>query len=187
MVKNNTGRKHSVLKDELGIKGGGIYCLTPFDRIDENGKTVFKIGQSVDLENRLNSYHTDFPTGLYICCILENPPIRTMGTRKYVKADTKIAKYLKIEKFIFDYISERGAVQVYSTARIKNANVNKEGATEWFYSDELLIQEAFNIANKKFGGTLHLFYLPDLNKEYETKSKKKPNFIGNIVYHFPKH
>ena len=185
MVKNNTGRKKNVIGDELGIKGGGIYCVCPFDRFDEFGKTVFKVGQSVDLENRIDTYATYFPSGVYICCALANPPVRTNGTR-YVSSETKISKYLKIERFIFDFLEENGATQVYSTARIKHQNVKKQGATEWFYSTEELIHTAFERANKEFGGDLHIFFLGNINKEALASERKKPNYIGRIIYHFPK-
>jgi hypothetical protein len=34
MPKNNTGKKVLVLRDELNITGGGVYCLMPFDSLD---------------------------------------------------------------------------------------------------------------------------------------------------------
>ena len=36
MPKNNTGKKKSVIRDELGIDGGGVYCVCPYDDDDES-------------------------------------------------------------------------------------------------------------------------------------------------------
>ena len=39
------GRKWSVVRDELNIRGGGLYCILPFDNTDQEGKAVYKIGR----------------------------------------------------------------------------------------------------------------------------------------------
>ena len=89
MVKNNTGKKWSVLRDDMGIKEGGIYCITPFDRLDEYNKTVFKVGMADNFVKRIeNDYSTYFPNGLYINAILESPPVRTISSRS-VKLKSK--------------------------------------------------------------------------------------------------
>ena len=43
MVKNNTDRTLTVIRDELNIHNGGIYCFMPFDRLDVHSKAVFKV------------------------------------------------------------------------------------------------------------------------------------------------
>ena len=57
-------KKHSVLVDELKIKGGGIYCFLPFSTVDEHHKAVFKIGIAkkliIEENNTIHTFHTVF-------------------------------------------------------------------------------------------------------------------------------
>ena len=46
--------KISVVSDELGVKGGGLYAMTPFDVMDDYGKMVFKIGIAVNFKKRID-------------------------------------------------------------------------------------------------------------------------------------
>jgi hypothetical protein len=167
MVKNNTGKKMSVITDELELKGGGMYCYLPYATLDKKKKAIFKIGIADNFEKRTEQYHTYFPEGVYMLAFLENPriPIKTRS-----KTETTIkSQYLKIEKFIMNYLTVGGAIRVYSTTRIRNANEKNEGATEWFYTGERLIHEAFIEAEKKFGGNLKIFYLEgwdETNKKF---------------------
>ena len=112
MVKNNTGKKWSVLRDDMGIKEGGIYAITPFDRLNEYNKTVFKVGMADDFVRRIeNNYSTYFPNGLCINAILGSPPVRTISSRA-VKLKSKncinnilkkkyLTFWLKMELFRF--------------------------------------------------------------------------------------
>ena len=181
-MKNKTGRKWSVLKDELKISGGGIYCVTPFDTLDNHGKTLYKIGMSLDLSKRLDDYITYFPNGVYMIAFLANPPVRVRDTR-YVSQETKKSKYSKIEKDIFDYLVSKKAVQIHSPARVRNLNDRKEGQTEWFYCSEELIHEAFQQAYDKFGGDGHLFTFENINEKAAASERRKPNYVGKIIYH----
>ena len=48
--------KHTVLRDELKVKGGGIYCFLPYERLDKHKKAVFKIGLAIDFNQRTENY-----------------------------------------------------------------------------------------------------------------------------------
>lgn len=184
-------RKHTVLRDELNIKGGGIYCYLPFERLDQYKKAVFKIGLAIDFNNRTEQYHTYFPLGVYMVAFLVNPPI-PRKTRTQDEKPTR-AHYQVIERFILDYIENNGGKRVYSTTRIKNPNLKKEGETEWIYTDEQTIQQAFKEAQKKFNGKLDLFNLEgkdkDTNQSYSinetarARENQKPNYVGKIIFH----
>ena len=188
MVKNLTGKKVTVVRDELNIKGGGVYCFMPFSTVDVHGKAIFKVGMSMDFSSRTEAYHTYFPLGVYMVAFLQEP--RLVSTRR--KKVTRRQVFLKAEKWIMDYIEKEGAKRVKSTARVQNANVDNEGDTEWFYTDENLVHEAFTEAVKKFGGEKHLFYLEgydpetgkltSINKIAAQDEKRKPNYTGKIIY-----
>ena len=59
-------KKHYIIDDideELGkiSKYAGVYILSPYSNLDTHGRTVFKIGMSLQLKARLDSYLIYFP------------------------------------------------------------------------------------------------------------------------------
>ena len=184
-------KKFTIVYDELQIKGGGLYCFLPYSNLDKHHKSILKIGITLNFRSRIEQYHTYFPNGVYMVAFLEEPtaPIKTRSK----KGMTKKELYLKIETFIMDYMMKKGAKQVFATTRIIKLNENNKGQTEWFYTDENLIHEAFTEAKKKFGGETHLFYLEGLdpetgkftsiNQAHKEEENQKPNYVGKIVYH----
>lgn len=180
-MKENKGKKTTVIRDELNLKEGGLYCYMPFENIDKHKKAVFKIGLAINFNHRLESYHTYFPLGVYMVAFLESPPLPRNLRGK--PAITKKKHYLEIEKFIFDYVNKHDGKRIFSTTRVKNMNINKEGETEWTYTNENVIHEAFDAAHTKYGGTLHAFFLKDINKKAKENEDDKPNYIAKIVFH----
>jgi hypothetical protein len=183
-------KKYTIVRDELKLKGGGIYCYLPFGNIDKHHKAIFKVGMAMNFNKRTEQYHTYFPLGVYMIAFLEEPPFVKTRSKK---ENTKKEHYIKVEKFIMSYLTKEGATRVYSTTRAQLLNDKKEGKTEWFYTNEDLIHEAFTEANKKFGGELKLFYLEgfdpetgkftSINEAHKEEEKQKPNYVGKIVYH----
>lgn len=172
-------KKFKVVRDDLKIKGSGMYCFLPYEQLDSDHKAVFKVGMTINpFEKRTEQYHTYFPLGVYMVAFLENPPVP--------RKTTKTQHYLKIENFIFDSIQSNEGIRIYSTTRIKNQNQKKEGATEWVYCDVHAINSAFLEAQKQFGGTAHTFSLKklNLNKVLKDKELETPNYIGKIVFNF---
>ena len=184
-------KKYTVIKDELNLKGGGLYCYLPFGNLDKHKKAIFKVGLAMNFNNRTEQYHTYFPLGVYMIAFLEEPPIPKKTRRN--KELSKKEQYIKIENFIMDYLTEHKATRVYSTTRTQKLNAKNEGKTEWFYSNEDLIHEAFTEAKKKFGGDLKLFYLEGLdpetgefssiNEAHKKEERQKPNYVGKIIFH----
>jgi hypothetical protein len=68
--------KYTVIRDELKLTGGGLYCFMPFAKLDRHKKAVFKIGLALDLSNRTENYHTYFPNGVYMVAFLNQIPAR---------------------------------------------------------------------------------------------------------------
>jgi hypothetical protein len=98
------------------------------------------------------------------------------------KEVTKKSHYQKIENFVMDYVENNGGRVVYSTTRVKKPNEKNEGRTEWVYTDENTIHDAFEAAEKKFGGILQTFHLKGINKTAKALEDAKPTYIGEIVY-----
>lgn len=192
MPKNKTGKKISVVRDELNIKGAGLYCFLPYNRLD-NHKAVFKIGMTTtSFTNRLESYHTYFPNGVYMVAFLENPLIpKTLRSNQ--KGTPKTQHYLAIEKYTINYLVNHGSKRIYSSTRIKNKNAYGEGETEWIYGNVETIHKAFQEAEKKYFGNLYLYYLEGLdpntgkftsiNQEADESESKKQIYTGKIIFH----
>ena len=184
-------KKYTVIRDELKIKGGGLYCFLPYANLDKFHKSIFKVGLADNFNKRNEQYSTYFPLGVYFVAFLEEPRV-PMKLRKDRKGITKKEQYIKIENFIMNYIVNHNGKRVYSTTRTKGLNDKNEGETEWFYTNEELIHDAFNEAHKKFGGDLKLFYLEgfdektgkftSINEIAKEDEKTKPNFVGKIIF-----
>jgi hypothetical protein len=194
MVKKLTGKKVTVIEDELNIKGGGLYAYFPFESLDKKGKGVFKIGMAINFKSRTEQYHTYFPLGVYMIAFLENPPLQRSTRHRKVEETTKKSYYLKIEKFVFDYIDKNGGKRIFSTTRVKNPELEtNKGETEFSYTNEQTIHEAFTEAKEKYGGNLKLFYLEGLDAETnkftsinqiaKEREKDTPNYQGKIIFH----
>jgi hypothetical protein len=181
--QKNTGKKISVVSDDLNIKGSGIYCFLPFERLDIHKKAIFKIGITTSLfSKRLEGYHTYFPLGVYMVAFLENPIIPKV-TRSNPKKDLLLKTYLEIERFIFSDIIKHGGERIYSTTRVKYPNERNEGETEWIYCNQQLIHNAFQKAKEKYGGIKHQFHLDGINQIAKRNENSKPNYIAEIVFH----
>ena len=68
-----------------------------------------------------------------------------------------------------------GGIQIKATTRVKG--------TEWYYTNIPTIHKAFREAQTIFGGENELNNLYHINKKADTNEKKKPNYIGEIIYH----
>jgi hypothetical protein len=170
-------KKVTVIRDELKIKGGGLYAFLPFDNLDKNHNAVFKIGLALNLNKRVEQYHTYFPQGVYMIAFLEDPPIPL--TLRHKKGPTRKEHYIKIEKFILKFIDNNGGKRIHTTARVINPNVERKGETEWEYTNDDIIHKAFEAAKKKFGGTLNLYKLRKLQID-DTSTEK--TYIGKIKF-----
>ena len=178
-LNNKMPKKYSVFRDELGIDhvNGGIYCFMAFEYFDKNNKAVFKIGQTTrELRKRGDNYHTYFPMGVTTIASLANP---TRCLKNYSNMEVRKKHYEKIEKVIMKYVIENGGYQIISTAKMKD-----NGKTEWVYTTQKIIDDAFEEAHTKFGGELEIEF--DLkHEEYVQERRNKlsgNNYLAKIIY-----
>ena len=176
-------KQPKVITDILNIKGGGVYCFLPFERVDKNGKAVYKIGVAGDFTKRNDNYHTYFPLGVYLVAFLINPIFRpTTRWEQEKRKKDKNTFYKQIEKFIIDKVIENGGERIYTSTRTRFEK-DGYGGTEWVYADENEIHKVFEEAKKKFGGRTELYYVKNnINKTARARETAKPNYIGEIVY-----
>lgn len=175
--------KHTVIRDELKITGSGVYSFSPYQEFDKHGWSVFKIGISLNINKRIDGYHTSFPMGLWITDILHNIPLQRQ-TRNSPKVSER--KHLEeIERFIFEELIARGGKAIYSTTRFRDANQSGQGRTEWIYCDPDDLADVFLLAHDMWKGKL---LKSTLNQQDMRRNKrenmKKPHFIGKIITNF---
>ena len=85
-----------------------------------------------------------------------------------------------MEKFVFNEIKEHGGKQLRTTTRVRDANLNG-GVSEWFYTNEKTLDNAFKEAIEKFGGKNLENHLKNIN-EIADKNQKKSNYKAEIYY-----
>ena len=66
-----TVKKYNVAHDELFLKGkNGLYCLLPFEKLDNKKKAIFKVGMtSQDVATRIETIFT-FQEQFIMCHII---------------------------------------------------------------------------------------------------------------------
>ena len=170
---------------------GGMYAILPYERLDDKGKAMFKVGLADDYGKRFDSYHTDYPAGFYYANLLASPTIqkkdfevkgRVAPELREKKKKTAQKKYYNyIENFIFEDIQKHGGKRYKTTTRVKKADADGRGVSEWFYTNEKTIDTAFSNAYKVFGGKKLDNTLKDINKEAD-KNKKGSTYNAEIHY-----
>lgn len=161
-------KKYNVSHDELFLKGNGLYCLLPFEKLDSNKKAVFKVGMtSQDVASRFENYHTYYPLGLYICFFLSYPRLK--------KGQDRMKLYKEMERKLITYLKETDAKMMLFPSRPSKR-------TEWFYTNYDDLQTSFRRVQAEYGGILHEFSLNGISKQYDTIMKNKNKYVGEIVF-----
>ena len=161
--------------------------------MDKDKKAVFKVGLADSFDKRFEGYHTDFPLGFYYKNLLASPKkgIREFQTdtrglklsqdaKRNLRTNDRKRYYRKIETAIFKDIEKHGGDRVKSTTRIRNADENG-GDTEWFYTDEKTLDDAFKNAYKIYGGRNLQNSLSHINRT-ATKNKREATYTGEIHF-----
>jgi hypothetical protein len=164
-----TVKKYNVAHDELFLKGkNGLYCLLPFERLDNKKKAIFKVGRtSQDVASRIENYHSYYPLGLYVVCFLAYPEVN--------EGEDEMKVHREMEKKLITYLKETDAKMMIFPSRPSKRS-------EWFYTDYNDLQTAFRRVQIEYGGTLHEFSLDGINKQYDTIMKNKKKYVGEIVF-----
>jgi hypothetical protein len=203
----HSGRKLTVVGDQFQLRGkGGIYAFLPYDKLDKKNKGIFKIGMTLEYKRRFEEVHSYFPEGVYLINTLSNPTVPAWSRQEKrawedAHGRTPTSKtqrdllYKRMERFVFNHIEQHGGQRIYRSTRVSQPNADNEGITEWIYTDEDTIHNAFAAASRAFpGGNLQTFYLsgidPDtgatvssINELADAKAARElPNFTGKIIF-----
>lgn len=170
-------RKRTVVEDDLQLKGGGLYCICPFEKLDGDNKSIFKIGYTTSYRKRIEQYHTLFVLGVYLVAFLQTPTagrIKRVNGR-YTKTITEY--YHEIEKELIRAIIANGGKQITSTTRIQNLDKNNQGESEWFYMNDTIINNSFDQIKSIYGGKYagdgnEIYDLSQMNANAKKTSKK---------------
>ena len=117
--------------------------------------------------------------------------LREKASQKIFSVASIRDKEIKVDKRLAN--SDIAEQNNFDSDKIDIVAKKKEGATEWIYTDEDTIHEAFSWAQKKYNGKVHLFYLEGVNPDtlkFESitdkakeKENDKPLYTGKIMFH----
>jgi hypothetical protein len=192
--------KYKVIYDlpDFPIKKGegGLYAILPYEKLDREKKALFKVGLADDFDKRFESYHTYYPLGFYYKNLLANPTKHredftikakakdgkrpTPEEREKARIGSKVKYYKHIESEIFNDLEEHGADRLKATTRIRNAD-DRGGDTEWFYTNEKTLDDAFKHAFKVYGGRNLENHLNHINRN-ATQNKRNSTYTAEIHY-----
>jgi hypothetical protein len=168
--------KKNFVIDELATDNGkkltnGIYSFFPFENLDSNGNGIFKVGRTENYKKRIEAYHSDYPD-FYITNLLQP---------NNAKREPKIKFLNKVESFVHTDLVKRGAKQIKTTTRIKKIDKDGRGQTEWFYTNQSTVADAFHDTQMKFGGGIINNHLNDIKRD-TSKPDKKILYTGEIRF-----
>jgi len=179
---------------------GGLYAILPYEKLDANKKALFKVGLADKYNTRFESYHTYYPLGFYYKNLLLNPnknlnEIRnttmanfkkshegrpTPQQREAIKKTSNSKNLISAEKAVFAEIQELGGRRLRTTTRVKDMN-ELGGVSEWFYTNEKTLDDAFEKVNDKYGGKLYSTHLKKINAN-AIQNKYNSTYTGEIHY-----
>ena len=179
----------------LKSDAGGMYAILPYERLDDKGNALFKVGQADNFRKRFEQYHTYYPLGFYYKNLLADPnkgklPYFYQDKEDRNKRKLNLRKYYNvIENKIHNDIVEHGGKQLYTTTRVKNAYEDKsgniKGQTEWFYTSPQVLDDAFKDAFKIYGGNSYSSHLDDINKQADKNAKATRHLpVYNAEIHY---
>ncbi len=167
---------------------GGIYCFYPFERFDDKGNGVFKIGNTEQtFQQRLGQYHTYFVGGVWELCFLKIAP----KTRKRLPKDFKHILNV-VETWVLENIEKKGGIVIVDKRR-----VYKQGQSEWVYTNLEVIEKAFTEAQANFIPQYPDFHFvldcsdssivkKQIANSYKTRMKIPQKFVSEYIFNTSK-
>ena len=160
------------LEAELGgvANHWGVYIITPYQNLDNTGRTVFKVGMSRGLKRRTDNYLTYFPSIMFHSFLTGFDEERT---KEDIESDVK-----QIEKEVIEKIHNRDkrSRKLYFQQRVV--------ASEWVYTKSSIIDEVcLEIAEEydlQYKGYEDNFN-ETVKDDYE-KNLPEAIFVGKILF-----
>lgn len=146
-----------------------LYAITPYENLDAEKKLVYKCGLSFErFANRLEQYYTSFPGDLIVLQVLVLP-------NDFSKTQLHAA-----ETLLFKMLTSKGgktepAVRIHNSTRVRKANSDGLGQTEWLYGTEDRLEEVFVALYEKYSD-VHLKSFDLAQMEKEKSDEKKGNY-----------
>ena len=179
---------------EFRTRQAGVYIISPQPPTDDI--IMFKIGRTIQMNKRLNSYHLCFPDGFYIYKALMlndtyKAPITKTNQKTRLKADklNALALTIKIEKIIHDKLEP---YRHKSTTRTKHEWFTFTGGLEEI--DKALIachnenkaETDYPIIQFSNKGFYDYFYIDEIEEMKIAKTRLKiveevPSYMGGGV------
>lgn len=167
--------KYTVANNESNLGGkNGLYCFLPYERLDDEKKTIFKCGMTTqDFADRLENYHSHYPMGVYLCFFLS--PARMK------RGQDKEKTIREMERLLFDCVEEVGDKRMKFPTRPSS---KWDFSSEWFYTSFSELSDAFEKVHDAYPGSiLQQFNIcTTINKNYKKNIKAKDKYVAEIAY-----
>ena len=145
--------------NEFKYRQAGIYIICPEDPTLQE-KNGYKIGRTIQMDKRLNSYHICFNGGMWICKALMLNDL--YKTRKNDDKKATLAKTIEVEKYIHKLLDKY------------NHTTSTRRKSEWYICTDEVLNKALIETHKRF----------DRDTDYPIVGFKKPFYnkfyIDNI-------
>jgi hypothetical protein len=174
-IKKTTGGKidnsriKKVISNNFDHKPrGGVYCYMPYESLNEDDKSNFKIDSAMDINLKNEELKKFYPEGFFVIACLFDP-------NKEINNLDQIDYYGNIISHILNIMLKNGG------------EIQKQYEKGWIYSKESTIHDAFQKSYEVYGGDLEQYSLigRDENtfKLIDVKKKSNPEFVGKVVFH----
>jgi hypothetical protein len=169
-MKKSTKKQNFLDTEGISRNSKILYALTPYENVDKNKKLVYKCGMSyAGFANRLEQYYTSFPGDLIVLQVLVLP-------KSFSKKELKDAESLLFKMMIAKAGSTEPAKRIHNTTRVRKANAEGLGQTEWLYGSEERLEEVFVALYEKYS-EVHLKSF-DLEKMEKPEAGKGKSYEG---------
>lgn len=159
--------KNVISKLDISSRGG-VYCYMPYESLNEDNKSNFKIDLAMDIKLKNEELKKFYPEGFFVIVCLFDP---SKESNDLDKTDY----YGNIISYILKVILKNGG------------ETQKEYEKGWIYCSESTIHDAFQKSYEVYGGDIEQYSLIGRDettfKLMDVKKSPNPEFVGKVVFH----
>jgi hypothetical protein len=148
---------------------GGVFCYMPYNSLDKQNKSTFKIESGVNILEQIKKLKIFFPQGFFVIAMLKSPKI---GIKEIRNNETY---YKLIMDKIIEITIDNGGI---------SDPTNDNG---WVNSTIDIIHNAFRTAEEMYGGECLEYGLTgkinDTMNLIDVKNTEKPVYVGKVIFH----
>jgi hypothetical protein len=169
--KNRVRRFQSLGGDGRGRNSGsgGVFCYMPYNSLDKQNKSTFKIESGVNILEQIKKLKIFFPKGFFVIAMLKSPKI---GIKEIGNNETY---YKLVMDKVIEIAIDNGGI---------SDPTNDNG---WVNTTIDIVHNAFRKAEEMYGGECLEYGLTgkvnDTMNLIDVKNTEKPVYVGKVIFH----